>query len=437
MNYLLSEQGNRCILLTYGMLEIYPVGWGAANLLRAPFKWGDLLTVFTDGGSQPTCFNYVHPYVWNTYSDLLNKSSFKVWIVSHFDYDHFSIISSLLDNYSRQSRRINVDLCVLPYLYRVSECRKALMMELAIISYLIKVPGLPCALESLLRSCERYWLVMEDYRLKINDSLFYEFLWPPKGVVEDTCREIVEVINDKVVKRVDRENIIHEKAERFENELERRLKKTIHTEFLDIETLAKHKFNEISFNASRDEACPQLKVAKSCYDESVKALYGHYKGLRELLYVTRSILNLYSVAYAIINKGHMNEVDVVSYNLFHNIYGFQSNWPIACISPSRESEILLKLLNIDEIPVLYLADLDQNSLEIVLAKIRWTIPAVVIAPHHGNTWSDMVEGLVAYIHRCFRHVPTRYEPPSKNWRNYCSKMPCVLDNHSLGLRIQL
>lgn len=87
------------------------------------------------------------------------------------------------------------------------------------------------------------------------------------------------------------------------------------------------------------------------------------------------------------------------------------------------------------LPVLYLADLDEISLNNVLNKVQNT-PLIIIAPHHGYTWSDKIKGSIAYIHRCSRYVPAIYKR-GRRLEKYCSKMLCIVSEHDIGLRLRL
>lgn len=410
------------------VFKVYPVGWGAANALVVHVTPSKSFAVITDGGTQPICYKYLCPGVWRGLNETLRDSFFRVWIVSHFDYDHYSIVSSILSSSS-----VNVDICVLPYVYRVHECRMAVAFlyaikyELLTVPLFITPPRLPEALEPIFTRCSKSWFVKEGSKIRVDSDTFYEILWPPVGTLRETCKEIVDAILGRIVERLERRREIYRRAEEFMEKLNEIWKNAIETEVLDVQTFVRQALEETSIRSPSARRPLELEKPHLEHDSLVQVLNKYYKDIPELAEVTRNIINLYSIAYAIKHSESSYDMRIVDHCDETRYCHILPRPLVYCNMTTTKSPGL---------PVLYLADLDRSSLNRVLSKLDGT-PIVVIAPHHGNTWSNDIRGSITYIHRCSNHVPARYRRGRKKLEKYCSTMPCIIGEHCLELEMLL
>jgi glyoxylase-like metal-dependent hydrolase (beta-lactamase superfamily II) len=113
-------------------LHIMPVGWGFSSLHN--IDYGNLIaSIITDGGTYPTCYKHVvrkQSYLISELKDALDYSDLVVWIISHFDYDHISLVAQLLKITNKYA-----DICIIPFTYSEQACREALALYEALITY--------------------------------------------------------------------------------------------------------------------------------------------------------------------------------------------------------------------------------------------------------------------------------------------------------------
>lgn len=403
------------------VFKILPVGWGSANALIVYSTPSKSLAVITDGGTQPKCYKYLCSSVWEKFNRIIKKSFFRIWIASHFDYDHYSIVSSILS-----SSNLNMNICVLPYVYNVDECRYALALLDAIKSVLFaRPPKLPIALESILDHCSESWFVKEGYEIRIDNSTSYEILWPPEGVASEICKKIIDTLKDRVVKRLRRQQEVEERADQFMKRLNGIKRKAREGRVLDVQAILRQALEDRYIRPP--EIVRPLKFEKSrleCEFYTGDHYYKYYNHFPELSLATRDLINIYSIAYAINDDGFMYGMEINEY----------CNEADHCNGSSRPP--FMEIMGFSILPILYLADLDENSLETVLNKLIDT-PLIAIAPHHGNTWSDKIRGLITYIHRCSSHVPINYRYGEARLEEYCSRSLCIISDHNLGLELRL
>ena len=100
-------------------LEILPVGWGFTSLHTIDYGWAKAV-VITDGGTLAPCFNeifYRQYHIIDRLNSIFKNTNYTAWIISHFDYDHVSLLAWLL-----RERDIYVDDCIIPFTYDLDAC---------------------------------------------------------------------------------------------------------------------------------------------------------------------------------------------------------------------------------------------------------------------------------------------------------------------------
>ena len=397
-------------------LAIMPVGWGFSSLHTVDYG-KSVAVVITDGGSLPKCYDYVakrQRHLVCELKDALACSDLVAWIISHFDYDHISLVAQLLKVIDKSA-----DICIMPFTYSEQACREALASYLAFVAYELGRPRLPEALESALSRCRAIKLAKRGFKLRIDDSVYYEFLWPSHTHIgsPDVCSRIQKEL----------ERRINESCERDRDRC-RNLK--------DLSTMIREKLDKLAKIGDakpvdksgsendeldiRDILSQRERAGERSYEESARPHpienllseeYVTYTGYRfsralelyELREVKKSLENAYSLAY-IIRSSQPQEMRLeVSTEGEGPICTYQE----LSLSNSTSNKALSDVL-------IYLGDLDDSSAERALEGYIPTRVLILVPAHHGNSWPSAmrkVSARLTYLNRCHypTHVPASFK----------------------------
>jgi len=128
------------------------------------------------------------------------------WILSHIDYDHYSITGGLIRDGSWPKPK----LVVLPGTYSPQVCRKtyvAYHMIASILAHMLKIPP-PSSwvLINILSSARQSGQIIgatQGAKLYVGE-LAYRIIWPPASGVEGLCGRLLEKLREKLYEILER-----------------------------------------------------------------------------------------------------------------------------------------------------------------------------------------------------------------------------------------
>jgi len=185
-------------------------GWGATHyLFLPPTGWGFMLThglgtsrsiVVTDGGSIHPCYSETISVLWDFLNCDVRPRGAWAWILSHIDYDHYSITVRLIKADSWPKPK----LIVLPGTYSPQVCRETYKMYhtlASILAYMLKISPPPSwVLIDVLRSVRESGQIIgvaRGARLHVGE-LVYHIIWPPTSGIERLCDRLLGELSEKL-----------------------------------------------------------------------------------------------------------------------------------------------------------------------------------------------------------------------------------------------
>ena len=399
-----------------------PVGWGFM-LIHNSYAKRFYSTVITDGGTIFQCLNALRFPRSNPYIVPMNRWC---WILTHLDYDHFSITTSLI----KKSIWRPPSLVILPEVYSEKTCRETLAYMLTleyIIALLLRVP-MPRYIDvfNSLRNSKQLLGVKQGDKIALGEVM-YRILWPPPArELGPICRKLKESIMKKIKQYCERlgehyEGILQRFRRCVENVFSRiRPASDSREVILQLDNILSKPFHkkpprliEVEENIFRRNEKMEVYSAKLLLEKAAKKFYD-----KQLSRLHINVLNLFSIAYNVEilrerkNIHHVIDLDIVS----------------------RIISLKGKLIAREAPLILYPSDLQGNQLDKMLDYYLKTCSSsysliVEAAPHHGNSYNRKLKYLIptiTYIPRCNLHVP-------ESWmRNYAY----LKRTHTTGIVIQ-
>jgi len=184
-------------------LTLPPVGWGFM-LLHIYERSGNML--ITDGGSHPSCYKDTFKVLGTFLTRDTNPSRAWAWILSHMDYDHYSLVTGLINAGLWREPEI----IVAPGAYSQRVCREAFLEYHALADLaatILKIP-LPRTIDlaRLLKNAKKHgkiYGVFQGARLRFGE-LIYHVIWPPSSEMGKRCNELLGVLEKKISKALEK-----------------------------------------------------------------------------------------------------------------------------------------------------------------------------------------------------------------------------------------
>ena len=429
--------------MRYFEILFLPIGWGQLNVLCTSG-----VTVITDGGSHALCFSRAYN-LFRCFSEVKGiRRSNVFWILSHLDYDHFSIVAQyFLDTNSKIER------CYFPCILAVPECRDMKVAYLALMMAIYEVRRIPSppytrVFGAINNICKQKIGIGRNYKLRLVDSqgnmLLEYHIVSPKCIYPDItkrCRRIANELRAKLKKvckgdeRCIRENIDKARSilEGITIESVEKCEPVDKIQVEDYETFNRDKkeSSSLSHNLSLESRKYEYK------DENIKAASEYLMdilGYEEYVKLRESMLNTEAIAYYL--KTSISPIIVKHY------YCIEPYCPIHYRHIVYYEKYKLYLVH-DHIVNVYLSDLSGNELDDALsymlnAENKNTLhPIVLVAAHHGNSWSEnltKIKPLVTWLSRC-GHVNRKIRSNFKEDYLYLG-INTVVSGHNRILRVE-
>ncbi|MEB3816353.1 MAG: hypothetical protein LRS46_00200 [Desulfurococcales archaeon] len=446
------------------LLELLPVGWGFAGI---QFNECRRCAVVIDGGSIPACMRAALQSVrFEVAYRMWPADGNWFWVISHFDYDHYSIVATLL-----KEGIIKPPLAVfLPESLSSRYCREGLALLYATVELLpLRIPRLipvrPADLPGILKNVGRIYGLHSGLTLDLC-GLRYRVIWPPPRSYSDvTCRRLVRELRERFLSACrslkggsegicDRILANMEEIRKDMDILSEKMQTSSREEYFKDIPEPIRRSGAIGRELERESEDVDYVIQPYWEPEEddlprqvtlkgAAAIFSYKSGVREFFKLALRVLNVLSLAFVIQAMA-------------------DSSTPNTCIyvnNIKKENKILhFTSLSVEELKefhaqgrsdiLLYPADLGGTELDsalngYILSQSQVT-PLVEVAPHHGNAYSRYlreVRPLIAYIPRCDKHTPLAYRSP-KSYRRYMAStryraLLTLSSGHStmLGLRL--
>ncbi len=441
------------------------------HLVLPPTGWGFMLIhdwqehrarVLTDGGSsnvrRSKCSSSCYDITSATL-DYFLKHTWKprgkwAWIISHMDYDHYSITLRLIK--TRQWHK--PELVILPALYSSRACREALAtihMLASLLATALEIPRpLSSDLISIIRNVRRIG-VGRGVKLRTGE-LAYHIIWPPPpGKVGSRCKTLLRRLTEKLekAKRACVRRRGKKECEEAWSVGEREAGDIIEimapediyneNESIDLDKLLLTNGEPgTSWDTEDKEHYFQKGVERPVYDYRYIYYFASREFRdRELSRLYGSIINDFSIAYALERNQYPNNYLI----------------PVEMkVKEFRPSTVLIEYSPVEiflwsHIPLLYLSDL-ENALSPAIdyykqyylhhVKTSYIDVGIEIAAHHGNSYSPKLKDIlpkILFLPRCYEHVPQHYTQNYRyRWRYI--NLPCVqrmYSMHNCGLEAEI
>ena len=427
-------------------ITLFPMGWGFAL-----FHKHDEVLVVTDGGSHNNCIHKSKQIF--SHSNIFKSPHNWVWILSHFDYDHYSIlVSQVCKRFWNLPSTV-----ILPAIYSLKECKQTLKMYYTlslVLSFMMHIPKPNLDLFMILKKVRRLGVKQGD---RITEGrLTYHIIWPPSSVkAGNKCKKLLKALETKLKqykkkceKLIDHPACeeIFKKAKTESDILVETLSPTNTTgpdpkeinvrSLINTTNLDKYENNMVICNKKSRENLITYSSLYELYDYATMRFND-----QKLMFLHKQVINLFSLAYALLLN---NNKDLLLLDLYY--IGDKNQREEWISSWFLESNHILFSFSNKPCIILYLSDLDnhelKNALEYYLKTIR-SNPIIEIAPHHGNAYNKQLEKIqpeVIYLSRCDYHVPHKY---TNNFRyhsrlKYLTSGKIVLySHHSLSITISI
>jgi len=410
-------------------------------LLHIHERSGNML--ITDGGSHPSCYRDTLNFLGTFLTRYMNPSRAWAWILSHMDYDHYSLVTGLIN--ARLWRE--PEIIVVPGAYSQRVCREVFLKYLTLAELtatILKIP-LPSTtdLVKLFMNAKKHrkiYGVFQGTRLRFGE-LAYHVIWPPNPEIEKWCNELLGVLEKKIDKALEkcRGKECREVLERARKE-GGLIVETIEPDYivkgseLDIEgELSKEIENKPSSHTEEPNRMPSdMKVTPLVTYDDIYALAAEKLEDSELLKLHQNVINAFSLAYAI----EFDESPWV-YEALISIWGSRSLLKCKAIFGFSNFGPSMPLL-------LYPADLNGaelgNAISYYIRRSRAREALIEVAAHHGNAYSQVLRNIIpriVFIPRCRNHPNSKVKKKFR-YSLRCRRLPVctkLLTEHSYGLDI--
>jgi len=426
---------------------IPPVGWGFMFLHMWKNSNRKEKAVVVDGGTLCP----LNIALQNIGDILPQLKAPWAWIISHLDFDHYSIVLELVEKLRWWNEP---SVIMLPASYNLDECMKATVMYVMLadlLATLMKVPPVYkeeiASILSRVRRKGRLFGVRQGQIIKTGDIKYY-ILWPPNPSININIRDICSRLAKELYNKLHMYLEEHAKdlkgykcqdIEKCEEEYLDILREifpiNIEKPIIDLDEILN---NEIpSENVNRDKTLEEMKTYKFTRRTpySFDRLYTNAAirfrdyNLQALHY---SYVNAFSVALLIMSKNFLNTIQ-----LLH----LAENYPVLISAISFAN-------NLNNNMILYLSDLTGKELDLAVQYYvnfcrsynnnRCYVLALV-APHHGNSYSDSLSQIYSntlIISRCDDRSHVRYG--FKNLVKLLSKTSAIpiITSHNVGIVIE-
>jgi len=334
-------------------------------------------------------------------NELFNSNTHKDWIVSHLDYDHYS----LTGHYIVQNN-VYIDRCYLPAVYAIPECREALAYLLAFQKAILEVcsfplrSGLETMIEAIGKRCRRKIGIGQGVRISLLDlnNSEYFFIWPPMNILKgipNICYELMERIKrlwrsvckkQNKIKDTQCKRMLEEFKEEILEKIEMAFGDIIITEGYEIETQPSDAYERIT--SPRQEPEPFMTTT------SERLLYVLTKSKDHVIEyhkIIRSYSNIVSLAYVLITNSPLKITAVLAGRTTRPEFFYFEKGENKAIS-------------------VYLGDLEDTALDQALIYMLKNIPQarnpiILVAPHHGRSWSPELTKVKAHLVYMSRTTP--------------------------------
>ncbi len=421
------------------IIEVLPVGWGSLILHSIKFDHccRRTINIVTDGGSTIGCFSHsLKSLLRNGVVERLDRDPW-IWILSHLDYDHFSIVLKLIE----ERLLHKPEAVILPASYSKEPCQEALVRFLTlakVTAFMLNFspPKYEKILDFLARSGVKTYGFSAGIRF-ITYGLRYRFIWPELNYVVSACKELVEILDEKILRICRGNEECIRKARKLMDELSPRIKdigKKVADvgDIVDLKDLVSEVSEEEGLRYESQEVLKLFNGFKQEDNLSADELFSlAQRRLKDrfLYLAAKRTLNSFSLAY-MISKLYI-DLNPLIVKVFDHKKG------ILCLKKLSK--------NYGSI-LLYPDDLVSDELDEALryAYNNFYIGQlpILIALHHGNAYSNYIGRMrpeVIYMSRCDTYNPKRYRYPfRRNLSKYLNKadlITIIRSNHGIGLRI--
>lgn len=381
-------------------LRIMPVGWGFSSLHMINYG-KPIATVITDGGAHLGCYSEIvnkQSHLVSELRDALIYSDLVVWIPSHFDYDHVSLTAKLLETANKDA-----DVCIMSFTYSEKACREALAMYIAEMMYELRLPSLPELLKIISRRCRRKVYARRGFKLRIDDSTYYEFLWPSPSYIRNPsiCREIQEELWKRIEESCKRNLEICRHKEELINSIQDiqgkliKSSESLQVDELDVRDILfqSEKVKEKPHERSMDPSFVEILSPKEVMN--IENRFLRTLKFYNLIEIKERLENVYSLAYILRSlkpQTHTLRITTESGDDLRLVH-----WLL------RGYHVFLSENNV----LMYLGDIDNSSIKEALEGYTPIDVSILIPAHHGNRWHSRIESVHArltYLNRCYKHT---------------------------------
>ncbi len=410
-----------------------PTGWGFMLL----HKWRDsnAMTV-TDGGSYTSCLQPTLNAIGGFLQHEANPHDRWAWILSHIDYDHYSLTVALIKAGLWSKPKI----VVLPAVYSSKVCREALeeYHKLAlIVAAMLRLP--PPSFRDLaeVTSNTKRLGVGQGARLYARE-LLYHILWPPTSGIWPLCEKLLERLRGKLNKAMVKckkmlgEKVCREAMERGELEAGKLLEALEPEEVVEVIDLDRELRIGDAENSELYRGDQWIETERPTYGyifiEAVQELKDE-----ELLQLHRDIVNNFSLAYTIEQRGR-NHIRILPFKVLNHL--IPCILKIRCYGLASSNSLLL-----------YPSDLGGEALTQTIRYYKQHYghhPQTIIevAAHHGNAYTSELQGitsLIVFLPRCNRHVPKALRRNFRYWQLFGDLSVClgIYSGHMYGLEVKI
>jgi len=429
---------------------IPPVGWGFMLLHMWKNSYGKEKAVVVDGGTRCPMnivlqnISYIPPQLNTPWA----------WIISHLDFDHYSIVLELVEKLRWWNEP---SVIILPASYNLYECVEATVMYLMLadlLAIIMKVPPVRkeeiAPILSRARRKGRLFGVKQGQIIRAGDTEYY-ILWPPNPSTRDICRRLAKELYDKLHKYLDKYakelneyecRNVEKCEERYLGILKEISPITIEKPVIDLDEILNDEI--LSENTDRDEALEEVRT---------------YKFIRrtpysfDRIYTNASIRfrdpELKALHYSYVNALSMALLVLDKRSMIDNILLLQPYlYPMKGCPPTPLPTSPMRFISNSKNIILYLADLTGKELDLAIQYYmnfcrsynnnRSHVLALV-APHHGNSYHSLLSQIcsnVLIISRCDDRSHVRYG--FKDLVKLLSKTSAipVITNHNIGIVIE-
>ena len=372
------------------VIRLLPVGWGF--MLTHQYA-GNMIV--TDGGSIGPCL----PETIRKLGRRLRQSPPRrwAWILSHLDYDHYSLTVKLVNSGAWKQP----DIVILPSVYKVSECRDLRVAYLTLAHILaetlnLRLPSI-VNLVNLLKSSRGAKIGVSQGSILKAGGLRYHIIWPPLQLTISQCKELLNIFKDKIEKYI--RKCKEKKKKHYTicdnvDKLEGDIRKLI--EVLEPDELSEGEMNiDRYFSRGYNEISSRNRYFSREYNKISSRKYNSYRLILEkdstqiFLYE-----QIYTYASTVLKDVKLERLHKSVLNIYSIAYMIESN-------------------NLNNTVIFYPADLDGYALADAITyyvqhkRLHSVDTLVEVAPHHGNAYSNRLSKInpeYLYIPRCDCHV---------------------------------